>query len=342
MSAEFDVTGILNKIAQLRVTVFGDFCLDAYWIFDEGEQELSVETGLPLRRVREQTYSLGGAGNVVANLVDLGAGQVSAVGLAGDDLFGDKLAQLLRERNVGTAGFLQVPDWQTMVYVKPMQGGAEGNRIDFGAFNRTSAATRSALLERLAAAAAVSDVIVLNQQVPGGVSDPEFIAQINDVLSSFPEVLLVVDARHFANVYRSAVMKLNGEEAARFLAEPCSSTIGFARTKEYAERISKRTGKPVFVTRGEHGMVVAEGDSVFAVPGLRVDGPVDPVGAGDTVVSALAAALGSGSDSLSAAQLANIAAMITVQKLGTTGTATPAEIRESALHLNYVPEPQYS
>ena len=56
---------VLRKISDGRVSVFGDFCLDAYWLIDADDSELSVETGLPVRRMRQQRYSLGGAGNVV-------------------------------------------------------------------------------------------------------------------------------------------------------------------------------------------------------------------------------------------------------------------------------------
>ena len=95
----------LHKIPKARITVFGDFCLDVYWLLDMDEVELSVETGLPVRRVREQHYSLGGAGNAVANLVDLGVGEVRAVGVVGKDLFGVALLDLLRGRGVNLDGF---------------------------------------------------------------------------------------------------------------------------------------------------------------------------------------------------------------------------------------------
>ena len=71
-----EISSLLKAIRGTTVTVFGDFCVDAYWSLDETETELSVETGLPIRRVVAQRYSLGGAGNVVANLADLGVGNV--------------------------------------------------------------------------------------------------------------------------------------------------------------------------------------------------------------------------------------------------------------------------
>src|ERR1039458_6878325 len=67
---------LLQSMHKAKVAVAGDFCLDAYWHLDEGPEEESIETGLPVHRVTDQRYSPGGAGNVVANLVALGVGQV--------------------------------------------------------------------------------------------------------------------------------------------------------------------------------------------------------------------------------------------------------------------------
>ena len=114
----------LTSLQSKAVTVFGDFCLDAYWALDESEPELSLETQLPVRRVREQRYSLGGAGNVVANLIDLGVREVRAIGAIGSDLFGQKLCALLRQRGADVTKLLDFGEtWQTMVYAKPMRGG---------------------------------------------------------------------------------------------------------------------------------------------------------------------------------------------------------------------------
>jgi phosphoglycolate phosphatase-like HAD superfamily hydrolase len=86
--------------------------------------------------------------------------------------------------------------------------------------------------------------------------------------------------------------------------------------------------------------VVAQNGEVQEVSGIQVLGDTDTVGAGDTVVSALAAALGSGQEPHVAARLANTAAMVTVQKLQTTGTATPAEILAVGPAPDYIFEPE--
>ena len=332
----------LAAIGRARVTVFGDFCIDAYWLIDRDDSELSVETHLPVRRVRQQRYSLGGAGNVVANLVDLGVAEVHAVTPAGDDVFGRQMRQMLDALGVDTTGVVTDAEWQTLVYAKPCIGEAEQNRMDFGAFNRVSDALADALAERLDAAAGASDVVILNQQVPTGVSPAAVIERVNAVVAQRPKVTFLVDSRHRAEMYEGGVLKLNAHEAGRLLGErrPLDERIPAAAARDLAERIRRRTGRPVFVTRGENGLIVADEGGLHEVSGIQVLGPTDPVGAGDTVTSALAAVLAVGGDALTAARLANIAASVTVRKLQTTGTATPAEIRQVGPMPDYIYLPE--
>ena len=70
------LTELLDNIPNARIGVVGDFCVDSYYIVDTDESEPSLETGLATRPVREQRSSLGGAGNVVANLHAIGATSV--------------------------------------------------------------------------------------------------------------------------------------------------------------------------------------------------------------------------------------------------------------------------
>lgn len=331
----------LAPLGNVNAAVLGDFCLDSYWLLDTETTELSVETGLAVRRVRAQRYSLGGAGNVAANLADLGVRSIRAIGVVGRDLFGAEMLRLLGERGVKTdEGMVADADWQTMVYAKPCAGAVEESRIDFGAFNELSAKTIDRMIAGLEAAAAVSDVVILNQQVPAGVSPPRVIERINACIAKFPKTRFIVDARHRQSLYRGAIMKLNAREAAEFLGQTGDAYFTEAEVRGLALRIAEATGKPVFLTRGEHGMVVADNGKVDEVPGIQVLGETDPVGAGDTVVAALAAALGSGQAPLTAARLANTAAVVTVQKLQTTGTATPEEILAVGPSPDYIFEPE--
>ena len=334
---------ILEAVGRVRVAVFGDFCLDAYWLIDTDEAELSVETGLPLRRVREQRYSLGGAANVVANLAALGVAQVRAVGVVGDDLFGRRMLDLLAGLKADCAAMLQTQaDWQTMVFSKPCIGEREHNRIDFGGFNVLAPATADQLAGALREVAAQSDVVILNQQVPAGVSTPEMIERVNAVVAAHPECRFVVDSRHRAELYERCILKLNAHEALRLLGQirPLDERIPADEAKGAAVRLFERTGKAVFVTRGENGLFAVDETGLHEAPGIQIVERIDPVGAGDTTVSAIAAALGAGGDAQTAARLANIAASVTVRKFQTTGTATADEIRRVGPLPDYVYLPE--
>ena len=331
----------LTPLSRLRAAVLGDFCLDAYWQLDSAEPELSIETELPIRRVRHQKYSLGGAGNVVANLVSLGVGRVQAIGVVGTDLFGAELLRLLCACGPKVnSQMIEDPQWQTMVYAKPWNGDQEGNRFDFGAFNVMSEGTVEALIAALDLAACENDIVILNQQIPGGVSSLPVIDRINQVIAAYPETLFLVDARHRPDLYRGAVLKLNVVEAARILQEPIDGFVTTDKAKSFARLISQRTGKPTFLTRGERGILVADGDSVHEILGIQVLEKTDTVGAGDTVAAAVAAALASGQDARTAAKFANLAASITVRKLHGTGTATQAEILAIGPEPDYIFEPE--
>ena len=329
----------LAQLAQVRVTVFGDFCLDAYWQLDTGPAELSVETGLPVRRVHAQRYSLGGAGNVAANLIDLGVSCVRTVGVVGPDLFGHAMLRLLTASGAVASGMVTDEQWQTMVYTKPCRGEEEESRIDFGAFNTLAPATIDALIAALDKAAASSDAVILNQQVPGGVSSAEVIERINELIDRHPRTHFVVDARHRAELYRHAALKVNERESMRLLGEGGEDQPSIEQVRTLARRVSHQSGRPAFITCGDRGIVVAEGDAVEVSPGIQVLGKTDPVGAGDTVVSAIAAVLGSGQGPFLAGKLANIAASVTVRKLQQTGTAKPAEILSIGPDPDFIYEP---
>jgi len=338
----FSLETILDRLPSARVTVFGDFCLDAYWQLDESETETSVETALPVRRVRQQKYSLGGAGNIVANLIDLGVRDVKAIGAVGADLFGEELLCLLRKCGADTSGMILVSDnWQTMVYAKPYRGEIEGNRIDFGTFNSLSAEAAESLIAALGRAVTDSNIVILNQQILAGISTPDVIARINRVISEHPETRFIVDSRERGALYRGAMFKLNAHEARSIVGEAGEEKgINGAKAKAYARSICRATGQPVFLTRGENGIIVADGEVVHEIPGIQLIERTDPVGAGDTAVAAIAAVIGSIGDCLAAARFANIAASITVRKRQTTGTATPEEILNVGDRPNYIYHPE--
>lgn len=334
----------LTSLKSARVTVFGDFCLDAYWTIDPGEDELSLETSLPVRRVRAQRYAPGGAGNVATNLLALGVAQVRAVGLLGKDFFGDELARLIAALGACTDGLLRAPvPWQTTLYAKPCCGADELNRFDFGTANPLPPdSCIDSLLAALDDAARNSDAIVINQQIQGSIVSHATIPRINALITRHPRVKFLIDSRHHAASFRGAIIKANAREAAHIAGHRPSSSRSLTRAEAaaHAIQINAQTGHPVFITRGEHGLLVADKATLCEIPGIQDTGKTDPVGAGDTVVASLAAVLANSTDTTLAARLANLAASITVRKIHTTGTATPAELCEMGPRPDHIYEPE--
>ncbi len=334
---------LLARIRSARVAVFGDFCLDMYWLLDPALSEVSIETGKRTTAVRREYCSLGGAGNIVANLSDLGVADVRAVGVIGDDLFGREMVELLKARRADVSGMLTQPaGWITPAYCKPFIGEDEQGRVDFGVANLLAPATEEALLKSLAAVLSRVDALICNQQLPRGVNTGRVLAGINRLAVERPEKLVIMDSRDREEANRGVIYRVGAHEAMRLCGtpKPRDQMVLLEEARDCAARIGQATGKPVFLSRSDRGALVRAGEALHEIPAIQITKPVDPVGAGDTSVSAIAAALAAGADPLEAAELANFASAVTVQKLKTTGTANPEEILAIGTDPDYIYNPE--
>ena len=320
---------LLERVRGVRVVVCGDLCLDAYWTLHPGGSEVSVETGVQAMAVADQRCSLGGAANVAANVAALAPARLAVLGTVGEDLFARELLGQLQAMGADTDGVIaQADNFATFAYCKPYLHGVEQPRIDFGTLNRRSAETDAALLGALERAMAWADVVILNQQVPGSIPGSSFIARVNGLLQEFPDTVALLDSRDYGAEFRGVYRKTNVRETARLhgIELERGQTLPLPQLERLVEALYRESGKPVFATRAEEGILVCDESGSHDVPGIPITEKIDPVGAGDTVVSALACALGAGATPVEAAVLANCAAAVTVQKRYRTGTASPDEI----------------
>ena len=328
MSAAPRVRDILDRIARVSVAVCGDFCLDAYWMLDPRGGEESAETGLRAQAVGRHYYSPGGAANVVANVAALRPARVRAIGIVGDDIFGRELLRQLHGLAVDTAGMVVQPArFDTVTYGKRYGEGREEPRIDFGFFNERSEAADAAVLSHLRAAIDECDAVIFNQQVPGGLSEA-FIGGLNALVHACPDAIVLADSRHYAGRLGRVYRKTNDVEAARLNGVVLVRGVHppFPDLQAFAARLHAASGKPVFVTCGARGILTMDASGIHHAPGIPLRGPVDNVGAGDTVTGALALCLGAGVAPAEAATFANLAAAVTVEKVLQTGTASPEEV----------------
>ena len=340
---EEHIKEILAGIKNVRVAVYGDFCLDAYWVFDPRGSEVSVETGLQARAVSKHYYSLGGASNVVANLAALEPAAIQVIGAIGDDIFGRELARQLGELGVDTTGLVvQRENFDTVAFGKPYLEGNEQPRMDFGFFNSRSEATDQTLLDGIKDALQTADVMIVNQQVPGSITNESFIDGANDLFRQFDDRIVLLDSRHYGHKFKHIYRKTNDLEAAQLnnVDVKLDDTLALADVQQYARNLYQQFNKPVFLTRGPRGILTVDSDGLHEIPGIQILKKLDIVGAGDTVTSALALCLGAGVQPAEAAEFANLAAAVTVQKLFQTGTASGPEILEIGRDPDYIYQPE--
>ena len=286
---------ITTRIKNVKVAVYGDFCLDAYWLLDPSGSEVSLETGLQARAVGRHYYSLGGASNVVANLAALEPAAIQVIGVIGGDIFGRELTRQFEELGVDTTYLVVQEDgFDTVVFGKPYLEGNEQPRMDFGFFNRRTEATDTALLEGIRSALKTADSLIANQQVPGSITNESFIDGANALFEEFADKIVLLDSRHFGHKFKNVYRKTNDFEAARLnnVDVKLDDVLMFADVRRYAGNLYKQFNKPVFLTRGARGIVTIDSEGVHEVPGIQLLKKLDIVGAGDTVTSALALCLG--------------------------------------------------
>ena len=316
-----------------RVGIIGDFCLDAYWVLENEKNEMSVETGKPTKAVISQNYSLGGAGNITANLAAMGVETIQIFAVMGDDIFGREILHQLRNLNVNINGVaIQNQKWDTPVYAKPHIDSQEQERIDFGRYNKIAAKTEDQLMSNLQSAIGTLDVLIINQQLLNSIYSDRVITDLIRFAQLYPSCVCLIDARDICNSFENMILKMNSAEASRLCGQKYEPdlSIPLEQVEKFAKEIYSQTHKPVYITRGNRGLVLYDGGECSVIPGIQTLKKIDPVGAGDTIMAALAASLAVDATYEEAGRIANYAGAVVVQKLRQTGTATGQEIMELA------------
>jgi len=333
------IKDILKKINNVRIAVYGDYCLDAYWIMDPRGSEVSVETGLKAEAVSKHYYTPGGAGNVVANLSALNPDYIKVIGVVGDDIYGRELRAQLDNLGADTTSLeIQKDDFYTYTYLKKYFEGKEAPRMDFGLFNQRSKDIDQQLSQSIENALGNTDALIFNQQIPGSITNDDFIAEMNKLFDRFNDKIIVLDSRHFNDRFHTIYRKTNESEIAALCGVHVNpnDTFSSSELNKFGQEIFNRSNKPVIITRGSRGVIVIDDTGTHQIPSIQINAKLDTVGAGDTYISSLTLCLAAGISPFEAAEFANFASAVTVQKLFTTGTATGDEILEVSHDPNYV------
>jgi bifunctional ADP-heptose synthase (sugar kinase/adenylyltransferase) len=322
------LTTLLAQFPRLTVGLVGDLFLDRYLEIPAGTPEYSIETGLEAYQVTRVRNSPGALGTVMNNLAALGVGTIRPVAVIGDDGHGYDLLQSLASLPVDTRHILRCPERLTPTYTKPLRQGADGvwqelHRLDVRTRAPLNEGTLHQVCRQVDEVVRSSDGLIVLDQVSEenhGVVHDAVRTHLAELGRDQPEKLIYVDSRAFLGRFDFGTLKGNRSEILAAAGE--ETNAGHAVAK-----LAARTGRPVFCTVGEDGCLVGRpGGQTTLVPGYRVNGPVDIVGAGDSATSGIVLSLLAGGTEIEAAAVANLVASITVQQIGTTGTATPQQV----------------
>ncbi|HVH11869.1 MAG TPA: PfkB family carbohydrate kinase [Longimicrobium sp.] len=312
---------ILDRCRGLRVAVVGDLMLDVYLV--GAVSRISPEAPVPVVHVAEEWVALGGAANVAANVVALGA-DCDLVGCVGTDGAGVQIRAELTKLEGGTVHprLVEAAGRPTTTKTRVVARHQQVVRFDREHDDDVAGACEAELVQVVREAVAAADALVL-EDYNKGVLVPSVIRAAVEAAEE-AGIPSVVDPkfRNFFAYGGATVFKPNAVELSSALGQPLR-----ADDDAWLEEARGRVGaRHLLLTLGEHGMALrTEDGETLRVPTVARE-VYDVSGAGDTVTAFLAVSLAAGATIQEAAVLANLAAGIEVGKPG-VATVTPDEVR---------------
>lgn len=314
------VSRILRGFSNTRVMVLGDLIADE---FLNGEvSRISREAPVLILRHRATDVVPGGAANAAANMASLG-GKVEVVGVFGQDVSGETLAQSLIERGVDTSGVVIDPDRPTTTKTRISASSQQSVNQQIVRVDRESHEPLSPELEDAV-------IAVLEERIPqidgllisdygNGVLTPRVVQAALDLVRRHGK-LVTVDAQGDLSVFKGvAALTPNQPEAEGVVGFPIVDQDSLKRAGQRLLELTE--AQAVLITRGGNGIAVFEASGeITQIPAFNRTEVFDVTGAGDTVVGTLSLALAGGASYVEATILANLAASIVVRRFGTSTT----------------------
>jgi D-beta-D-heptose 7-phosphate kinase/D-beta-D-heptose 1-phosphate adenosyltransferase len=321
-----DVESLFNRAKDVRVLVVGDLMLDEY-LWGKAER-ISPEAPVQVVEVTREDVRLGGAGNVINNLVALGC-KVTALSVIGGDDNGVLLQHAFTGKEVDVSGVFEDPMRSTSKKTRVVAANQQIIRIDRETKDSISAQFEERIIEFVNTRKNEFQVILISDYAKGVVT-PRILAGIIAIARRVNLPVAIDPKGTDYTRYRGASILTPNRKEAEIAA-------GIIITDDESLKEAARTllGQvdldAILITRSEKGMsLFPRGGDVIHIPTLARE-VYDVTGAGDTVLAVLGLALACGMDFANAARLANMAAGIAVGKIGTS-TVAPAEIIDAVSH----------
>jgi len=319
---------ILAQFSNRRLVVLGDMMLDEFiW----GEvRRVSPEAPVPVVEVKRESWHLGGAGNVVSNLLELGAHAVP-IGIIGDDEAGRLMARCFAERGALVDGLIVDASRPTTRKTRIVAHSQQMVRADREDRSPINAEIEERIISAFNAAVTEADAIVASDY-DKGLLTPRLLKLVIAAAHAQDKVIcLDPKIKNFLSYRQVDVITPNQPEAERASGvEIVDNDSLFAAAHRIREMLDCGS---VLITRGEHGMSLLDAQNKLTnIPTVARE-VYDVTGAGDTVIATLALAMAAGATVSEAAIMANHAAGIVVGKVG-TATVSQSELATALLYLD--------
>ena len=312
---------ITRQMRDCHIVVLGDVMLDEFLWGDV--TRISPEAPVPVVDIKRESTHLGGAANVLANLLALGA-QACVIGVIGDDFAGERIRSSVNDKSAMQTDGLLIADNQRPTTIKTRIIAQHQMVVRADREHRTpvDAQTESRIIAVVKTALASAQALVISDYDKGVVT-PRILAEVLPAAYGRMPVLIDPKMRNFDSYRPATLVTPNHHEALRLanLEEDSDADLQTAALMIRARLICDA----VLITHGDRGMMLLEGERDPVRVETAAREVYDVTGAGDTVIATLAAALAAGASMTEAAVLANQAAGIVVGKLG-TATASAEEV----------------
>lgn len=326
MSDTNNLAPFVEKLANHRILCVGDVMLDRY-IYGQVER-ISPEAPIPVLHIQREAVTLGGAGNVVRNIVSLG-GQIELVGIIGQDQAGYDLAKQLTSLPQVTSNLLTDNSRPTTLKTRFVADGQQLLRADHEISQAISADMEKQIMLRVRGAIEGCNVMILSDYAKGVLS-PAVVKEIIALAkASNCKVLIDPKGRDFTRYSGAYMLTPNRKE----LSEVSGMAIRSVQDAEKAARqlIDAHNLQGILAKLGSDGVCLVMKDQPAQHFRASAREVFDVSGAGDTVVATLALALAGGVSPADGAALANIAGSIVVSKIG-TAAVTRDELARELVH----------
>ena len=316
----------VEALKGTRVLCVGDAMLDRF-IYGSAER-ISPEAPIPVLCIEREVTMLGGAGNVVRNLVAIGA-LPTFISVVGDDLAGREVARLVSEHETIDPCLVVETGRQTTIKTRYFASAQQLLRADRETTQALTAATQAQILSHCEGLIPDVAAVVLSDYGKG-VLVPEICEKII-AIAQRKGVPVIVDPKgiDWARYRGATVVTPNRKELADATQMPVDDDQSIIKA---ARHVMQSWGiQGVLATRSQDGMTLILGDDPAEHLAAVAREVYDVSGAGDTVVATMAAMMGSGASTLESARVANVAAGIVVGKVG-TAVAYTDEITQALHH----------